>query len=180
MWLRVVVRDIDSRVPSAPQLMLEIEPVLTNKEKDQKKKAEEFAKAVAPVQSYAGDIALLAAPDRFVKEVIIPVPNFFGRLAVLEFLYVLPDALSICHRRLDTIRAATVEIKTSPRLATLLLDVVLPLGNTLNSHARKAVVRAPDACARRGPGVQLGPLPAGRWISYVVPWETSHNKVRIG
>jgi len=70
--------------------------------------------------------------------VILQVPDFFGRLAVLEFLYVLPEALAICHRRLDTIRAATAEIKTSPRLATLLLDVVLPLGNTLNAHARKA------------------------------------------
>lgn len=102
--------------------------------------ATQFDKAVAPVKAYAGDTALLAPPDRFIKDVVLCVPDFFARLKVLDFLYVLPDQLALCNRRLDIIQAATVEIKTSPRLATLLLDVVLPLGNTLNTHARKAVV----------------------------------------
>ena len=100
----------------------------------------QFDNAVAPVSAYKGDVSLLAAPDRFVKEVILCVPDFSARLAVLEFLYLLPDELAVIHRRLDIISATTVEIKTSQRLATLLLDVVLPLGNRLNLHTRKPVV----------------------------------------
>jgi len=46
-------------LPPRAQLMLEFEPVLTNKEKGARK-AEEFAKAVAPVKAYSGDVHLLS------------------------------------------------------------------------------------------------------------------------
>lgn len=155
------------------QIMLELEPILTNKEKGPEKSAEvrakEFDKAVAPVRAYTGDVALLAAPDRFIKDVVLCVPGFFARLKVLELLYLLPDALALCHRRLDIIQSATVEIKTSPRLATLLLDVVLPLGNTLNTHARKAVVSENEVAPALGLHRPSHHARAGRRISHVLP-----------
>ncbi|RYE84400.1 MAG: hypothetical protein EOO65_02320 [Methanosarcinales archaeon] len=87
----------------------------------------------------AGDVAKLSLPDRFIKEVVLQVPLITTRLAVMEFKLVLDELLETAEEKLRRVDAATTEITSSTRLATLLLDVILPVGNTLNSMSKKGV-----------------------------------------
>lgn len=85
----------------------------------------------------AGDVARLAAPERFIKEVVLAVPALPTRLAVMEFHLLLPDLIAASQEKLDCVTEATQEITSSQSFATILLDVILPLGNKLNALSRK-------------------------------------------
>jgi len=85
----------------------------------------------------AGDVAQLAAPERFIKEVVVQVPFLPTRLAAMEFKLLMPELLASSQERLDTIGGATAEVENSKRFGRLLLDVILPLGNKLNALSRK-------------------------------------------
>ena len=96
---------------------------------------------LAGVAAYAGDSAQLPPPDRFAKEVILAVPGFFGRVRLLDFLHTRAESYDVCLERLGSIEAVVQEIRASASFRDLLVDYILPLGNKLNAHGRKAAVR---------------------------------------
>lgn len=89
------------------------------------------------VKSYDGDPSKLDLPSRFIRDVVLTTANLPTRLSVMEFKLQLPELLAACHERINTINMACDEISNSTRFATLLLDVILPLGNKLNTLSRK-------------------------------------------
>jgi hypothetical protein len=80
--------------------------------------------------------------ERFVKEVLLAIPSLRARLGVMEFSALLPELASGCEERAGLLRAAAGELLASTKLATLLLDVILPLGNRLNAGSKGGRVAA--------------------------------------
>ena len=89
-----------------------------------------------PIREYTGDSERLVLPERFVRDVIMTVPAARIRLAVMEFMTIVPELVSSCKTKLLLLRNSVSEVKKSKRFATLLLDVILPLGNRLNAGSR--------------------------------------------
>lgn len=94
---------------------------------------------LGPLAKYAGDPSLLVLPERFVKEVAMSTPGMRMRLNVMEFQAALPELYASCKSKLQLLLDSVCEIMHSRRLATLLLDVILPLGNKLNAGARSKI-----------------------------------------
>jgi len=89
-----------------------------------------------PIREYTGDSERLVLPERFVRDVIMTVPAARIRLAVMEFMTIVPELVSSCKSKLLLLRNSVSEVKKSKRFATLLLDVILPRGNRLNAGSR--------------------------------------------
>jgi hypothetical protein len=89
-----------------------------------------------PIREYTGDSERLVLPERFVRDIVMTVPAARIRLAVMEFMTIVPELVSSCTTKLMLLRNSVAEVKKSRRFATLLLDVILPLGNRLNAGSR--------------------------------------------
>ncbi len=57
----------------------------------------------------------------------------------MEFRAVLPELGDTLNERLDLIISSCQELKLSRKLNTMLIDIILPLGNRLNQGSRKAM-----------------------------------------
>ena len=97
------------------------------------------AEKLQPLRDFAGAAERLVLPERFVREVAMAVPALRVRLGVLEFQALLPELAASCAQKLSLLRESVREVADSRRFATLLLDVILPLGNRLNAGSRGRV-----------------------------------------
>lgn len=138
---------------------------------------------LAGVAAYAGDSAQLPPPDRFAKEVMLAVPGFFGRVRMLDFLHTRTETYDACLEHIGSIEAVVREIRASASFRDLLIDYILPLGNKLNAHGRKAAVRGRSSRSRCSvPGHSLPFLPhtSGCRYSHGVSRCPPYNQKRSG
>ena len=91
---------------------------------------------LGPLINFTGAVDTLVLPERFVKVVSQALPGFRMRLNVMEFMSLLPELSSSCTTKLQLLIDSVKEIMNSRRFATLLLDVILPLGNKLNAGSK--------------------------------------------
>lgn len=91
---------------------------------------------LGPLLNFAGNVETLVLPERFVKVVTQGIQGFRMRLNVMEFMSLLPELSASCTVKLQLLIDSVKEIMNSRRFATLLLDVILPLGNKLNAGSK--------------------------------------------
>ena len=96
---------------------------------------------MAPLKSYAGadSRAALVPHERFAAALFFELPGARLRLAAMDLTASLPEIRSAALARCSLLSAASKELCTSRRFATLLLDVILPLGNRLNANKGPAL-----------------------------------------
>lgn len=93
---------------------------------------------VKEVCQYTGEPSRLDLPERFVYEVVSRVPPVRLRLKVMNFLATYQDIYESVTDRISKLEMAFSEVHASKRLSTLLVDVILPLGNRLNETSKKS------------------------------------------
>lgn len=90
------------------------------------------ADAIASVKAFEGPVHHLDIPERFIAQVVAPVPAAQLRLQVLQFAASVDAAVAACKERLAAATAACLELRRSEALADL-LGVLLRVANTIQT-----------------------------------------------
>lgn len=91
--------------------------------------------AVAKVQAYTGDDALLDIPERYIKAVLLQVPQVPLRLQAMLFLADFAPRAGVAISDVQALTTACEELKQSQSMKDLLADVVLQVANSVHSRA---------------------------------------------
>jgi hypothetical protein len=91
---------------------------------------------IRDVLGFTGDVEKLDLPERFVLECVARVPLAQEKLRVMVSSGTMSESLAFVIHRSEGITEVCREIKASTRFRFLLRDVIVPLGNQLNSGTK--------------------------------------------
>jgi hypothetical protein len=96
---------------------------------------------LAPLKAFSGAEAraTLVVHERFAAALFFELPGARLRLSAMDFFASFSEIRSSALTRCSLLSAASKELCSSRRLSTLLLDVILPLGNRLNANKGPAL-----------------------------------------